>query len=139
MLRIEGGKGAAEFRDGILHLRWSQGAVIGEGDAVAVVAAMRSLCSGGKHPMLVRMGDAAWIGCKAQDILASSPPATRVALLGSSPVDRMVAHFFMGRHRPPYAARYFTSLEEALTWLKDHPQNPSASGFAGSLQPSPDH
>lgn len=131
MLRIEGGKGIIEFLDGILYLRWSKGAVIDEGDAAAAVAATYSLGMGGKHPMLVQMGAPVWIGCKAQDIIAGSSPVTRVALLGSSPVDRMVAHFFIGRHRPPYPARYFTSLNEALAWLRDPGQNLPASKFAG--------
>ena len=60
-----------------------------------------------------------WIGCKAQEVFASDWPVTRVALLGSSPVDLMVASFFMIRHRPPYPARYFTSSADALAWLKE--------------------
>lgn len=130
MLQIEGGKGAAEFLDGILYLRWNDGVVIGEDDAVAAVAAMSKLGNGGKHPLLIHMGAPAWIGGNAQEILAAAPPVTRVALFGSSPVDMMVAHFFMSRHRPPCPARYFTSAEEALAWLNDHPEKLPASGSA---------
>lgn len=121
MVQIRGGKGAVQFLDGILYLRWNKGVVIGQNDAVAAVDALRSLGNGGKHPMLAQMGGLAWIGCKAQDIFAVSPPVTRVALLGSSPVDKMVVSFFIGRHRPPYPTQYFTSSDEALAWLKNGP------------------
>lgn len=130
MLEIEGGKGAAEFLDGILYVRWNNSVVIGEGDAVAAVAAISKLANGGKHPLLIHIGGPAWIGGKAQEILAVAPPVTRVALLGSSPVDMMVAHFFMTRHHPPCPARYFTSPGEALAWVKDHPEKLPASGAA---------
>lgn len=128
MLRIEGGKGTVELLDGILYLRWNNGVAIGQDDAVAAVDATCSLGNGGKLPMLVQLGGLAWIGCNAQDVLAVSPPVTRVALLGSSPVDSMLASYFIGRHRPPYPARYFTSSDEALAWLKDPAWNPQPAG-----------
>lgn len=128
MVQIRGDKGGVEFLDGILYLRWNNGVVIGQEEAVAAVEALRSLANSTKHPLLVHMGAPAWIGCKAQEILAVAPPVTRVALLGSSPVDMVIAHFFMMRHRPPCPARYFTSRTEAIVWLKDHPKKqPSGS------------
>ena len=44
--------------------------------------------------------------------------ANRIALLGSSPVDRVIANFFLGVHIPPCPTRFFTSRTESLSWLQ---------------------
>lgn len=107
-----------ELRDGVLYLRWARGAVVEEADARAAKTAINALCSAGSYPMLVDLANMAWIGRKAQDILAEPGPVTRKALLGSSPVDQVIAYFYLARHAPPCPTRFFTSFEEALSWLR---------------------
>jgi len=43
--------------------------------------------------------------------------ASRIALLGSSPVNRVVANYAMARRTLPCPTRFFTSRNEALSWL----------------------
>jgi hypothetical protein len=45
--------------------------------------------------------------------------ASRIALLGSSPVDRIIANFTIERQTLPCPTRFFTSRDEALGWLID--------------------
>ncbi|WP_454700021.1 DUF7793 family protein [Arthrobacter humicola] len=110
-------KAAVELRDGVLFLRWVRGAVIEEKDALAAMGAVSRLCQGRGHPMLVDMAATAWLSCKARKVFARRCLVTRVALLGSSPVDWAIATFFLGRCSPPWPARFFTSRAEAMTWL----------------------
>lgn len=114
---IDGAKAAAELRDGILYLRWVRGAVIEEKDALAAMAAVNRLCQGRGYPMLVDMATTAWLSCKARRVFARPCPVTCIALLGSSPVDRVIVNFFLGRGTPPCPSRFFTSHDEAVAWL----------------------
>jgi hypothetical protein len=114
---IDGAKAAVELRDGVLHLRWVRGAVIEEKDALAAMAAISRLSQGRGHPTLVDMAAMAWLSCKARKVFARPCLVTRIALLGSSPVDRAIANYFLARCTPPCPARYFSSRAEAMTWL----------------------
>lgn len=114
---IDGAKATVELRDGILYLRWVRGAVIDENDALAAMAAVSRLCRGRGLPMLVDMAATAWLSCKARRVFARPCPVTRIALLGSSPVDRVIVNFFLGRGAPPCPTRFFTSRDEAMGWL----------------------
>lgn len=43
--------------------------------------------------------------------------ASRVALLGASPVDKVVANFVLAINKTGRPKRFFTSRAEAMTWL----------------------
>ena len=119
------------LRNGVVHLRWARGNVITEADARAAVTAVNDLCSGMAFPLLVEMGNMTWLSCKAQNVFAASSHATRVALLGVSPVDWAIAHFYIGRRSPHTPTRYFASFSDAVTWLA------SASPPPGESRPLP--
>jgi hypothetical protein len=107
----------AQLCGGVLRISWLRGAVINEADARAAVAAAGLLSAARTHPLLVELSGLAWMSCKAQNVFAAPSPVTRVALLGSSPVDRVIANFYIGRHLPHCPTRYFTSEDDAMAWL----------------------
>lgn len=115
---LAGAKAAVELRDGVLYLQWFRGAVIDEKDALAAMAAVSRLCQGRGRPMLVGMAGTAWLSCKARKVFARPGPVTRIALVGSSPVDRVIVNYFLARSTPPCPTRHFTSHEAAMTWLR---------------------
>jgi hypothetical protein len=55
----------------------------------------------------------------ARRVFALPSSVARVALLGSSPVDRVMANFFLSIHAPAAPTRYFTRPEEAMEWLQN--------------------
>lgn len=114
---IGAGRGTVELSAGILHLKWSPGQAINEEDARAAVTAAQQLSGNHRYPMLVTMAAPVWLSCKARKVLALPGQATRIAILGSSPVDRVIAKFFLTGNTMPCPARFFTSTEKALTWL----------------------
>lgn len=67
--------------------------------------------------MLVDMATVASVSREARSIWSIPCGASRIALLGTSPVDRVLANFFLGVHIPPCPTRFFTSRSEALDWL----------------------
>ncbi|WP_427174702.1 hypothetical protein [Arthrobacter sp. 92] len=56
---------------------------------------------------------------------------TRVALLGASPVDRVIVNFFVGERTPPRPTRFFTSREDALAWLRSSALAEADAGAEG--------
>lgn len=117
-LIADGGKSSVELReDGFLHLRWQPGAHIQVEDAHAAMAKVNEVCRQEHHPMLVDMAAVASVSREARGVWSIPCSATRIALLGKSPVDRVLANFFLGVHIPPCPTRFFTSRTEALDWL----------------------
>ncbi|MEW1822993.1 STAS/SEC14 domain-containing protein [Arthrobacter sp. NPDC080031] len=114
----DGGKASVALGvDGLLHLRWRPGVDIEVEDARVAMAKVNELCQQEQHPMLVDMATVASVSREARGIWSIPCGASRIALLGTSPVDRVLANFFLGVHIPPCPTRFFTSRSEALDWL----------------------
>ncbi|MHC6220757.1 DUF7793 family protein [Arthrobacter sp. MMS24-S77] len=120
----KGAKGAVELRaDGVVHVIWTPKGTIEAADALAAMVAVDEVCRGSEHPLLVDMAMTEALSRDARSIF-STCAASRIALLGSSPVDRVIASFFLGVHKPPCPSRFFTSRNEAMAWLAQ-PAGPS--------------
>lgn len=114
-----GGKGAVRFgAEGIIHLAWNPGIVL-EADDVHVAMAMVNEIAGDRElPMLVDMGSTQAVTRQAKSAFAIPCAASRIALLGSSAVDRAIANYTIGRQQSlPCPTRFFTSRSEAISWL----------------------
>ncbi|MDQ0755834.1 STAS/SEC14 domain-containing protein [Arthrobacter sp. B3I4] len=117
-LIADGGKASVELLDdGYLHLHWQPGAHIQIEDAHAAMATVNEVCGQKQYPMLVDMASVASVSRAARGVWSIPCSASRIALLGKSPVDRVLANFFLGVHIPPCPTRFFTSRNEALDWL----------------------
>ena len=103
---------------GILRLTWPRGARITEADAQRAMDRVNELCGDNRHPMIVDMATTDDVTRGARSVFAKPCQASRIALWGSSPVDRVIANFFIGIMKPPCPTRFFTDETEALEWLK---------------------
>lgn len=111
-------KFSIEMSDGgLLHLRWLPGVHVQVEDARAAMAKVNEVCQQEEHPMLVDMAAVVSVSREARAVWSIPCSASRIALLGESPVDRVLANFFLGVHVPPCPTRFFTSRSEALDWL----------------------
>jgi hypothetical protein len=104
--------------EGLLRLTWARGASITEADAEAAMAQVNALCGDSRHPMLVDMATTADVSRGARSVFGRPCQASRIALLGASPVDRVIANFILGINRLPCPTRFFTDKAEAVSWLK---------------------
>ena len=121
-ITISGGKGTLELgADGIIHLAWKPGIVLEGDDVHAAMATLREITDGSEYPMLVDMGTTKAVTRQAKSAFQIPSAASRIALLGSSPVDRIIANFTIGRQTLPCPTRFFISRDEALTWLLHTP------------------
>jgi hypothetical protein len=117
-LEVEGGKGIVQLDPtGVIRLSWASAVRIEEADARAAMAAVNEIVNGGEYPMLVDMASTSSVSRKARAVFSIPCAASRIALLGASPVDRVLANFFLGVHIPPCPTRFFTSRTEAMVWL----------------------
>jgi hypothetical protein len=103
---------------GLLRLTWARGASITEADAESAMEKVNALCGSNRHPMLVDMATTAEVSRGARAVFGRPCQASRIALLGSSPVDRVMANFILGINKTPCPTKFFTSQPDALAWLK---------------------
>jgi hypothetical protein len=116
---VDGGKGTVELRsDGVIHLIWEPQVRIEQQDAQAAMEAVNGIAGDRTFPMLVDMATTEAVTRAARSVFSIPCAANRIALLGSSPVDRILANFFLGVHIPPCPTRFFTSRPESMEWLR---------------------
>lgn len=119
-LRVDGGKGVVGLEPpGLIHLVWDPNVRIEEADAQAAIAAVNDIAGAAEYPLLVDMANTASVSRKARAVFSIPCAASRIALLGASPVDRVLANFLLGVHIPPCPTRFFTSRAETMSWLMD--------------------
>ena len=113
------GKGTLELTDGIFRMRWNEGVTVEEDDARRLVSALDTLGKGKPLPILISVRRISFTHASRK----ISPPAShvsRIALLGSSPVDQVIALFLFKVYQLPCPIKYFTSLRPALAWLRSN-------------------
>ncbi|MBE0009974.1 MULTISPECIES: STAS/SEC14 domain-containing protein [unclassified Arthrobacter] len=104
--------------DSILRLRWARGISIAEEDARRAMDWVNELCAGARHPMLVDMATTKAVSRGAREVFGLPCAASRIALLGSSQVDKVIANFILGVSALPCPTRFFTSETDATDWLR---------------------
>jgi len=125
-ITVKGGKGTVDLEDGrYIHLVWNRSVRIEDVDAHAAMASVNVIADGGEYPMLVDMATTESVSRQARAVFSIPCAASRIALLGSSPVDRVLANFFLSLHVPPCPTRFFTSRDDAMAWLLEEPAKKS--------------
>ncbi|MDR7160601.1 STAS/SEC14 domain-containing protein [Arthrobacter sp. BE255] len=121
-ITVKGGKGTVDLDNGrYIHLVWNRSVRIEEVDAQEAMAAVNVVADGGEYPMLVDMATTESVSRQARAVFSIPCAASRIALLGSSPVDRVLANFFLSLHVPPCPTRFFTDRDDAMSWLLESP------------------
>lgn len=103
---------------GIVRLRWTQGLRITEQLATEAMALVDRVNAGTERPLLVDMTGTATLTRPARMTFTRKCSASRIALLGKSPVDRVIANFALGVSAVPVPTRFFTSEPTAVAWLR---------------------
>jgi hypothetical protein len=104
---------------GFVRLSWVQGLRITGDMARAAMALVDATNAGRERPLLVDMTGTAALTREARMTFSRRCSASRIALLGSSPVDRVIANFALGVSAVPVPTRFFTSELLAVAWLTD--------------------
>lgn len=118
------GKGTVELSGGVLRLHWKRGAYIGIDVADAGIAAISTLGQGAQLPMLVEIQGVTH-SAAARKVFPEPSRISRMALLGNSPVDRVIAMFRLPLVPAGFPIKYFTSKEQAMVWLLEGAEPPA--------------
>ena len=105
--------------DGVILVQWFPGVSITEQDALDAMAAVDLLGGGGPTLLLVDMSGITDLARDARAVFTRRCSARRIALVGASPVDWVIATFFLVLNVLPCPTRYFTEREmkDAEAWL----------------------
>ncbi len=83
-------------------------------------AAVRALAGGERAPVLLVISGVVGVSVEARQVYAGSIAATAFALVGESPVDRVIAHYLLRSRTETIPAEFFMSRTEALEWLRPY-------------------
>lgn len=111
---------ALRVEAGIVLLRWSPGVHITGPLAAEAMAAVDRLNDDRKRPLLVDMTGTANLARAARAAFESECQVSRMALVGSSPVDKVIANFGLRVSTIAIPSRYFNSVPAGLAWLRTH-------------------
>ncbi len=101
----------------VVRLTWLPGVRIDTELATAAMVALDELNGDRERPLLVDMSGIATVTRGARLVFTRQCSASRLALLGRSPVDRVIANFALGVSTPAMPVRFFTSEPAATAWL----------------------
>jgi hypothetical protein len=105
--------------EGFVILKWPHAVTITGNSARHAMDEVNRICGDTPRPMLVDMATTKSVSREARSVFAQPCAASRIAMLGRSPVDRVIANFALGRFTPPCPTRFFTYLEKALEYLRE--------------------
>lgn len=106
------------MRDGgIIEVALPANEEIGGPEARVAGAAVRALADGRRMPVLLVLTGVVGVSLEARHVYATSIAASAFALVGESPVDRVIAHYLLRSKTETIPAQFFTSEAEAAEWL----------------------
>ena len=80
---------------------------------------VNELCGQTERPLLVDMATTSVVSRGARAVFARTCQASHVALLGASPVDKVIANYVLGKNKTTRPKRFFTSRTEAMAWIME--------------------
>jgi hypothetical protein len=110
--------------DGILFQRYVPCAELRLEDSLDELRVYQSsFCREGKRPILVDITKIKTVSKESRNIYASEEMGNIIsaaALIVGNPVSRIIGNFYMGISKTKMPVRMFTSMHEAITWLRNY-------------------
>ena len=104
----------------MIRLKWTEGITITEPAARTAWHYVNEVSADQRRPMVVDMSETKAVTRQARAVFLDAGAANIIALLGRSPVDRVIANFVLGVSNLPCPTRFFTSEQAALDWIRDN-------------------
>lgn len=111
------GTGFVSDAEGITRVALPAGKHISSALAQSAAQVAAQLAAGKPRPVMVDITGILSIDREARNLIGRATSASAVAIVGSSPVDRVVGNFILGAEPPDYPVQFFSAAAEALLWL----------------------
>jgi hypothetical protein len=108
----------ARVRQGISRITLRPNARITEEDGTRTKEELLALTGGARGGVLLEITGVGSVSREAIGVYSSAVTVSAFAILGTSPVDRVIAHGLLGLPLPACPSRYFTDEDAALDWLQ---------------------
>ena len=112
--------GVRQLQGGIIEVALPPNCEIEGPEARVAGAAVRTLADGRRVPVLLSISGVVGVSVEARQVYAGSIAASAFALVGESPVDRVIAHYLLRSRTETIPAEFFLSRTEALEWLRPY-------------------
>lgn len=109
--------GVRALASGIIQVTLPPNKEIAGAEARVASAAVRTLANGRRVPVVLVITGVLGVSVEARQAYVSSIAASAFAVVGESPVDRVIAHYLLRSKTEAIPAQFFTSEAEALEWL----------------------
>lgn len=109
--------GVRALSSGIVQVTLPANEEIEEAAARTAGAAVRALAGGRRVPVMLVISGVVGVSVEARQVYASSAAASAFALVGESPVDRVIGHYLLRSRTASIPGQFFTSEAEAAEWL----------------------
>ncbi|UUL77974.1 hypothetical protein NG819_21695 (plasmid) [Pseudarthrobacter sp. Fe7] len=104
--------------DGILRITLRPGGHITAPDGISVRERFLTLTGGAGCAILLQVTGVEHVSRDAVRVFSEAATVTAFAIIGSTAVDRVIAHGRRGLPAPLCPSRYFTDEQEALAWIR---------------------
>jgi hypothetical protein len=108
----------SDAADGVVVLTWASGVHITADLAAAAMTQVNEHNEDHERPLLVDMTGIAALSRDAHKYFGQRSRISRIAIVGQSAVDRVIANFGLRVSPPPVPSRFFNSRGAALAWLQ---------------------
>jgi hypothetical protein len=102
---------------GIIEVALPPNEEIAGPEARVAGATVRAMADGRRMPVMLVITGVVGVSVEARQVYAGSIAASAFALVGESPVDRVIAHYLLRSKTETIPAQFFTSEAEAIEWL----------------------
>lgn len=109
--------GVRALESGIVQVTLPPNEEIAGAEARVAGAAVRAIADGRRVPVMLVITGVVGVSVEARQVYVSSIAASAFALVGESPVDRVIAHYLLRSKTEAIPAQFFTSEAEAVEWL----------------------
>jgi len=109
------------LKEGILHIHLNTNSEITMADAMLAVEAMEKLGGGKKHPVFIDAGAFCSVDKEVREFSASKESnifTLADAIAYNSLAQKIIANFYVNQNEPTVPTKVFSSMADALTWLK---------------------
>lgn len=111
---------------GIVRITLNPGARMTAEDGAYARENLLAITGGEPSVVLLQITGVGSVSREAISVYSDAATVRAFAILGSTPVDRVIAHGLLGLPRPQCPTQYFTDAQEAMHWLSGQASDSTA-------------